>query len=43
VPQSSELRAVEGSPFPNTSSHEFAAPGKNSAGDSDWVLVLEAK
>ena len=36
--------AVEGlAEMPNTGVHEFAAPGKNSAGDFDWVLVLDAR
>jgi hypothetical protein len=42
-PTNGELKAIEGSPFPNTGSHEFTPPGKNAAGESDWVLVLEAK
>ena len=42
-PTSDELKAIEGSPFPNARSREFTPPGKNSAGESDWVLVLEAK
>jgi hypothetical protein len=29
-------------PIPNTGSHVFTPPGKNSAGDGDWVLVLHA-
>ena len=28
--------------FANTGSHQFPAPGNNSGGDSDWVLVLNA-
>jgi len=40
-PTSGESTTVEGSPFANTDSHELSPPGKNKAGDSDWVLVLE--
>ncbi len=34
--------AISGSPFPEIGTHNFTTPGKNSAGDGDWVLVLEA-
>jgi hypothetical protein len=27
----------------NSGSRQFASPGKNNAGDEDWVLVLEAQ
>lgn len=30
------------SSLPNTGPHCFIVPGKNSAGDADWVLVIEA-
>ena len=40
---SGELKTVVGSPFPNTGTREFTPSGKNAVGDSDWVLVLEAK
>jgi len=33
---------ISGSPFANSGNHQFTPPGNNSAGDSDWVLVLEA-
>ncbi len=32
---------ILGSPFVNWGAHSFAPPVKNSAGDGDWVLVLE--
>lgn len=32
---------VDGSPFINVGEKQFIPPGHNSAGDSDWVLVLE--
>jgi hypothetical protein len=34
--------AANGSPFANAGDRQFTPPGNNSAGDSDWVLVLEA-
>ena len=42
-PASGAYTAVAGSPFPNSGAHEFETPGKNSAGDADWVLVLEVQ
>jgi len=41
-PTDNAFQAIEGSPFSNQGTHEFAVPGKNGAGDPDWVLVLEA-
>jgi hypothetical protein len=32
---------IAGSPFANTGSRDFTPPGRNSAGDGDWILVLE--
>jgi hypothetical protein len=32
---------MRGSPFANVGSRKFAPPGKNRAGDGDWVLVLD--
>lgn len=34
---------VPGSPFPKSGSHSFTPPGKNHDGDSDWVLLLDAR
>lgn len=34
--------AMDGSPLANAGSRQFTPPGNNSAGDGDWVLVLEA-
>jgi len=34
--------SIAGSPFPNVGSRNFATPGKNTADDSDWVLILES-
>lgn len=42
-PTSGELKAVPGAPFPASGSREFAPPGKNAAGDGDWVLLIEAR
>lgn len=41
-PTNDMFHAIAGSPFSNRGSHRFTSPGKNSAGDPDWVLVLEA-
>jgi hypothetical protein len=41
-PSSGTYQNVSGSPFPNKGSHEFSPPAKNAAGDSDWVLLLNA-
>ncbi len=40
-PCANTFRALVGSPSSNAGSRQFTAPGKNSAGDPDWVLVLE--
>ncbi len=40
-PASGQYRSVEGSPFENKGKRGFASPGKNSAGDGDWVLLLQ--
>jgi hypothetical protein len=41
-PTANTFAAISGSPFMNTGTHNFTTPGNNSAGDGDWVLVLEA-
>ncbi len=41
-PTDNTFKAIAGSPFSNTEIRKFTAPGRNSAGDPDWVLVLEA-
>ena len=41
-PTSAHVPNISGSPFPNSGSHNFATPGNNSAGDPDWVLLLQA-
>ena len=41
-PTNATFQTVPGSPFPNTGNHNFATPGNNSAGDPDWVLLLQA-
>ena len=33
---------ISGSPFANSGTRNFTTPGANSAGDGDWVLVLES-
>jgi hypothetical protein len=40
-PANGAFTAIAGSPFANTGTRNFATPGNNSNGDSDWVLVLE--
>jgi hypothetical protein len=39
-PTSGSNRTISGSPFPNSGTQEFSTPGNNSAGSSDWVLLL---
>jgi hypothetical protein len=39
-PASGQYQSVEGSPFDNQSKRDFTSPGRNSAGDSDWALIL---
>jgi uncharacterized protein DUF4038/collagenase-like protein with putative collagen-binding domain len=38
-PTSSNISMVVGSPFMNIGTRHLTAPGSNSAGDSDWVLI----
>jgi hypothetical protein len=40
-PSANTFKTIAGSPFSNTGTHQFTTPGKNSAGEPDWVLVLE--
>jgi hypothetical protein len=40
-PTSGQFRVVEGSPFGNEGEKEFAPPGRNAAGEPDFVLVLK--
>ncbi|HTS27856.1 MAG TPA: DUF4038 domain-containing protein [Bryobacteraceae bacterium] len=41
-PTDNTFRNIAGSPFSVRGTVRFTAPGKNSAGDPDWVLVFEA-
>jgi hypothetical protein len=41
-PTDGTYHAIQGGAIPNKGSREFAPPGKNHAGDSDWVLLLNA-
>jgi hypothetical protein len=41
-PTNAAFQTIAGSPFPNSGGHSFATPGNNSAGDPDWVLLLQA-
>jgi hypothetical protein len=40
-PTNGQHKSIEGSPFDNKGRRDFLSPGKNSAGDSDWVLILQ--
>jgi hypothetical protein len=42
-PTAGTFASVAGSPFANSGSQPFTTPGTNAAGDTDWVLVLEAQ
>lgn len=42
-PSNGSYSTIEGSPFPNTISHEFTPSGSNGDGDSDWILLLEIR
>src|SRR6476619_655367 len=41
-PTANTFTNISGSPFPNSGIHDFTTPGNNSAGDPDWVLLLQA-
>ena len=41
-PSSGTYQVISGSPFPNSGTHEFTPSSTNAAGDSDWVLLLNA-
>ena len=41
-PTNANYTAIAGSPFANSGTHNFRPPGKNDAGDPDWVLLLSA-
>jgi Protein of unknown function (DUF4038)/Putative collagen-binding domain of a collagenase len=40
-PSNGEYIAANSSPYANVGSEQFTPPGNNSAGDGDWVLILE--
>jgi hypothetical protein len=40
-PSTGTYTSIAGIPFANTGTQQFTPPGNNSAGDGDWVLVLE--
>ncbi|MGD0745742.1 MAG: putative collagen-binding domain-containing protein, partial [Verrucomicrobiota bacterium] len=40
-PSANTFKAIAGSLFANTGKHRFTPPRRNSAGDRDWVLLLE--
>ena len=39
--QAEAMARQAGSPLANTGTQQFTAPGKNSSGEPDWVLLLE--
>jgi Putative collagen-binding domain of a collagenase len=39
-PTNGRYSEVSGSTLKNAGARQFTPPGKNSAGDGDWVLVL---
>ena len=41
-PTNGTFTSIPGSPFANAGSRQFTPTGNNSAGDSDWLLVLQA-
>lgn len=41
-PTNGTYKTIPGGPFANTGTRQFTPPGKNSAGASDWILLLEA-
>jgi len=40
-PSDNTFKLIDGSPFSNTGTQSFTTPGKNRAGEPDWVLVFE--
>ena len=42
-PTANTYTPISGSPFPNSGTHNFTTPGNNSAGDGDWILILETR
>lgn len=40
-PTDGSIKAIAGSPFANDSVRDFAPPGKNGAGETDWALILD--
>jgi Putative collagen-binding domain of a collagenase len=41
-PSTGSYQDAANGPVANSGSHEFSPPGKNHAGDGDWVLLLQA-
>jgi hypothetical protein len=41
-PTTGTYQVISGTPFPNIGMRKFTPPGNNAAGDSDWVLLLNA-
>lgn len=41
-PTTGIYQAIPGGPIPNSGTRQFTPPAKNHAGDSDWILLLNA-
>ena len=41
-PTNGTYQAASGAPLPNTGTHDFTPPGKNSSGAYDWIAVLSS-
>jgi len=42
-PSDNTFQSIAGSPLANTGTQKLTTPGRNSAGDPDWVLILETQ
>jgi len=40
-PTTGDTRAASAAPLSPRGAHTFSPPGRNAAGDADWVLMLE--
>ena len=40
-PTNGQYTSISGSPFANSGTHNFTPPSANSAGENDWVLLLQ--
>lgn len=42
-PANGDIKNISEKPYMNNEKFKFSPPGKNSGGDSDWILLLQAK